>query len=207
MYKKLMILITWSIILTAKSSEDYLRGRLQTNDKRYSTFKQVLDLMEQRSVKVILETGTARCGASNFAGDGGSTIIWGNWANDHKAQVYSVDIDSYALSCASQATKAYNSNIRFVQQDSITFLRDFKGTIDLLYLDSFDFDLQNPTPSQEHHLKEIIAVYPHLHQNTIIMIDDCKLPHGGKGKLVIAYLLERGWKIIANQYQVILVQQ
>ena len=79
--------------------------------------------------------------------------------------------------------------------------------IDFLYLDSFDFELHNPSPSQEHHLKEIIAVAPRLRKSTIIMVDDCDLPYGGKGKLVIKWLKERGWVEHKSGYQVILVHK
>lgn len=97
-----------------------------------------------------------------------------------------------------------NSRIHFVCSDSIAFLQNFGKTIDFLYLDSYDFDFNNPLPSQYHHLYEIQAAYPKLSENSIVMIDDCDLPHGGKGKFAIEFLTERGWKILENRYQVIL---
>jgi len=48
--------------------------------------------------------------------------------------------------------------------------------------------------SQEHHLKEIKVIEEKLHGKSLILIDDCDKPGGGKGKLVISYLKERGWK-------------
>jgi hypothetical protein len=77
--------------------------------------------------------------------------------------------------------------------------------IDFLYLDSYDYEWNNPSPSQEHHLREIQAAFPRLHENSVVMIDDCALPQGGKGKLAIEYLKERGWKILLEQYQTILI--
>lgn len=56
----------------------------------------------------------------------------------------------------------------------------------IFYLDSFDFDISNPLPSQKHHLKEIEAAYDKLTDNSVVMIDDCDLPGGGKGKGVIS---------------------
>jgi hypothetical protein len=57
-----------------------------------------------------------------------------------------------------------------------------------------------------HHLKEIQAAYSCLKEDSIIMIDDCDLPGGGKGALVIEYLCARGWVPVMSKYQVILVK-
>jgi hypothetical protein len=35
------------------------------------------------------------------------------------------------------------------------------------------------------------------------MIDDCDLSFGGKGKLVIQYLLDRGWKIALSGFDIL----
>jgi hypothetical protein len=176
------------------------------HDARRHTFKRVLGLMEERKVKTIVETGTARGGHMAFSGDGGFTIIFGYWASLNNAQLYSVDINEQALKNARTMITDYLNNVDLVLDDSVHYLENFPKTIDLLYLDSFDFEKNNPRPSQEHHLKEIQAAYDKLNNNSIVMIDDCDLPHGGKGKLVIEYLVARGWKIVAKSYQVILVK-
>lgn len=59
---------------------DSLTNRIHVLDKRYSTFRLALDLMAQRHVKTIVETGTARGGDTNCVGDGCSTPIWAQWA-------------------------------------------------------------------------------------------------------------------------------
>lgn len=192
------------------TSEQYLEGRIPIHNRRYTSMIKALDLMKERGVKVIVETGTSRDGLSNFEGDGGSSIIFSQFAKEYDAQFYSIDIDKTALNKANQAVKQVlgevGDNHHFIQSDSIQFLKDFPEKIDFLYLDSYDFDFNNPVPSQAHHLKEIEAAYPRLTSQTIIMIDDCDLPHGGKELLVIDYLLKKGWKIVENKYQVILVQ-
>jgi predicted O-methyltransferase YrrM len=185
--------------------ERYLRDRIPSSDKRYVSLAKALNLLQQRKAKVVVETGTARDGKKNFTGDGGSTIILGDWVNQNRAFLYSVDISPKAVAKAKKATKLYSKHVDIVCSDSIQFLTNFKQPIDFLYLDSFDFDSGNPAPSQEHHLKEIIAAYPKLHKNSVVMIDDCALPHGGKGKLVIQFLLSKGWKILYEGYQAILV--
>ena len=162
--------------------------------------------MNERGAKMIVETGTARCGEKNFGGDGGSTILFGDFATRHNIQAYSVDISQESVNNAQAATLNYIKNLQVVCADSVAFLKNFPSSIDFLYLDSFDYEYGNPLPSQWHHLKEIEAAYPKLTENSIVMIDDCDLPQGGKGPLVIQYLKDRGWKIAMQGYQVIMVK-
>ncbi len=182
-----------------------LERRLPPTDKRFASFLYALDLMTQRGTRTIIETGTARGGESNCIGDGGSTLIWAEWAGHFGAVVHSVDIDPKAVSESKLACAMNKDHVHIVCGDSVVFLREFKKPIDLLYLDSYDFDVDDPLPSQQYHLDEIKAAYPMLHSNSVVMIDDCDLPHGGKGKLVIDYLLEKSWKKVFSSYQVILV--
>lgn len=189
----------------SNGSHKYLVNRLSKTDKRYASFSLILELLEHRKAKTLIETGTARLGDC-FWGDGGSTIIFGDWASQNQAILSSVDINPNAINTAQNFTQAYSQNICFFCQDSIDFLANFEEPIDFLYLDSYDFDFNNPHPSQNHHLLEIQAAYPRLHRNSIVMVDDCDLPHGGKGALIIQFLMEKGWIIVFKGYQVILVR-
>jgi predicted O-methyltransferase YrrM len=213
-YQKLMIKMKWIFLVLpytlvfASPSEDYLAGKIPPENCRYDTFKCALELLEQRGAQIIVETGTARYGTRYFDSDGGSTIIFAQWAKDHNAHFFSIDISASHLENAQTAVAQYvpewKNTVHFVCNDSIAYLRQVDFMIDFLYLDSYDYELDNPSPSQTHHLMEIQAAYPHLKETSIVMIDDCDLPGGGKGKDAIIFLLERGWKIAKNQYQVIL---
>ncbi len=132
-----------------------------------------------------------------------------NGARDHGAEVFSVDISAVNLACAKEAVEAYvpEGNVHYICEDSVAYLTAFGQGIDFLYLDSYDYELDNPAPSQKHHLKEIEAAYPFLKDRAIVMIDDCDLPGGGKGGLVIDFLLERGWVVLQSGYQVILCRE
>lgn len=216
--KLVFSILTFSLLLFLLSSasaithqritgnQKYLENRLHATDKRYASFLLALELLGKRDAKILVETGTARFGDQNFVGDGGSTIIFAHWSRDHDASFYSVDIDEMSVINAQNSVKEYSKNVAVICSDSIEFLKNFSQPIDFLYLDSYDFEFGNPLPSQQHHLHEIEAAYSKLHKDSIVMIDDCDLPHGGKGKLIIAYLLERGWKVIHEGYQVILKQ-
>lgn len=217
MYKSLVLALSFIFLMqcftveanpsTNNPATDYLLGKIPVNNKRYKTMKLALELMNLHQPKVIVETGTARYGSAviGFTGDGSATLIFGKWAQRNDSVLYSVDISPEAIATSRKAL-GNNYNVQLVCHDSVSFLHQFLGIIDFLYLDSLDYDFTNPFPSQEHHLNEIIAAYPKLASNCVIMIDDCDLPGGGKGALVVPYLLERGWKIIANDYQIILMK-
>jgi hypothetical protein len=185
----------------------YLENRIPQENIRYKTFLYALNLLEERKAKTLVETGTARNGCANCLGDGCSTIIFGNWAKENQAFLYSVDVASEALQNAQNGLGFSKPFVHFVQQDSISFLQNFNQPIDFLYLDSLDFDPLNPIPSQMHHLDEAMAAYPHFTEQTIVMIDDCGLFFGGKGRLAISFLARMGWKVLVQDYQVILARE
>lgn len=189
------------------SEYKYLLNKIEPENHRFMTFIYALRLLKERHAQVLVETGTARYGNKNCSGDGCSTLIFSDWVGVNGGHFYSVDISEFALQDAAASLGAANEFVQLVHSDSVAFLKNFNQPIDFLYLDSFDFELDNPEPSQQHHLKEIIAAYPWLTEQTIVMIDDCNLPYGGKGKLAIEYLLNRNWKIVAQDYQTILVRE
>ena len=204
MRKFLLALIFVGLFNLAHAS---LNQYLRPSDKRYGSFKMAKKLIKKRGLKTWVETGTSRNGACNCQGDGCSTMIFSDYLQDLPGELYSVDIDPVAVEACFNAVNYSKDRVHVFCQDSVSFLADFQAKIDFLYLDSYDFDVNNPRPSQEHHLKEIKAAYKKLHKNSVVMIDDCDLPHGGKGKLAIEYLKNKGWKKVYNGYQVIMVKK
>lgn len=178
--------------------------------KRRDTLREVLRLLDERGARILLETGVARMGLEKSKGDGASTIVFGLWAKNNDAHLYSVDIDPEATRRAGVAVDAMDlgDSVTLVTSDSVEYLDEFTDSVDFLYLDSYDYhktDTAIQKASQDHHLKEINAIEGCLHDDTVILIDDCDLPNGGKGKLVIQYLTEAGWKVHMSEYQVIMV--
>ena len=146
---------------------------------RRTTFDYILQDLHNKNNLVIVETGCMRADHGNlaFGDDGCSTLIFDLLARSTGGQNYSVDISIKNINHA----KKYCKNTIFSNSDSINFLKDFdlKNTIDLLYLDSFDFDPSNPIPSQKHHLAEIQAVYDDLKEGCLILIDDADMQTDG----------------------------
>ncbi len=180
--------------------------------RRRVTFSETLKLLKERNAKIIVETGTSRDGLKNTKGDGGATIVFGKWAQQNDAKLHSVDISEDSVKGSQEEVdKQGLSNIITVHLgDSIAFLKEFSSPIDFLYLDSYDYsktDIDIQIKSQEHHLQEFLAIEDKLHKNTIVLIDDCGLPGGGKGKTVVEYMKKKDWKIVINAYQILLVKE
>ncbi len=178
--------------------------------KRRNTFLKIMELMKKTQAKTIVETGTSREGLRGAKSNGAATIVFGKWAKENNAFVHSVDISEESVKNAQAEVDRQNLQefIQIYHSDSLAFLEDFDQKIDVLYLDSYDYssDPEVQKKSQQHHLEEFKRVEDQLHDQSIVLIDDCDLPNGGKGKLVIAYMQDRGWKILVESYQVLLVR-
>jgi len=180
--------------------------------RRRDTFRIVLALLEERGARTLVETGIARQGLENTRGDGGSTVVFGLWAKENSAHLDSVDIDASAVAEASRAIDDLDlrNYVSVHVGDSVQYLSEFKNQVDFLYLDSYDYsrkDTEIQERSQQHHLKEFQAIEDRLHGGTVVLIDDCNLPGGGKGKLVIEYMLSNRWKLFHFAYQAVLVAE
>ncbi|MGI9541799.1 MAG: class I SAM-dependent methyltransferase [Cyclobacteriaceae bacterium] len=165
--------------------------------------------MEQQDARTLVETGVMRNGLRKTKGDGASTVVYGLWAKQHQAMLHSVDIDPVAIEAAKNELEILGLDgiVHLTASDSVAFLKAFPEPVDFLYLDSYDYDKKDiaiQQASQLHHLKEFKSIESKLHSKSLVLIDDCDLPGGGKGKQVIEYMKTKSWKIISDDYQVLL---
>ncbi|WP_350287502.1 class I SAM-dependent methyltransferase [uncultured Croceitalea sp.] len=178
--------------------------------KRRETFRLSLQLLKQIRARTIIETGTSREGLHGAKSNGAATIVFGKWAKENDAFVHSVDISKESVENAQLEVNRQNLQnvVEIHHSDSLQFLTNFEQSVDFLYLDSYDYsnDIEVQKKSQAHHLKEFMAIEKQLHDQTIVLIDDCDLPNGGKGKDVIAYMQKNGWRVAVDAYQVLLVR-
>lgn len=180
--------------------------------KRRDTLRATLGLLDERGATTLVETGTARYGLERTKSDGASTAVFGTWAVRHDARLHSVDLDPAAIERAREAIESLGlaDGVRFHVSDSVAFLESFDEPVDFLYLDSHDYDEKDPAgqrASQLHHLREFEAIGPRLHDRSVVLIDDCGLPGGGKGKLAIERMRECGWTVRREAYQVLLTRE
>lgn len=183
---------------------------------RATSLSMVFEILDQKKNKdfFIVETGCMRADHGQLAlgDDGASTYIFDDFINFYDGEVVSVDINpdnvKHAQKMVSDRTTVYCS-------DSVEFLWNIpeKRKIDLLYLDSYDFEPDNPIPSQKHHLKELTAVMKNLRKGSIIMVDDnantpefewfTKIAQGGKAGFVKEFMKDVGAELLLDEYQII----
>lgn len=176
---------------------------------RAVSLQKVFEILDSRNANFtnILETGTMRAdhGDFNFGGDGCATYIFDKYVNTCGGKVLSVDINKencdYSRSKVSDKTE-------IICSDSVEYIKSLPEDLkfDLVYLDSFDITRDNPVPSQEHHLREYLAVLKNTKPGTLLVIDDhdAFFTGGeiGKGNLVKRWIDENGQSPIFEGYQI-----
>jgi hypothetical protein len=175
---------------------------------RGNTFTKALEYLDRVKPSVLVETGTARgrfdINLPSICGDGGGTLIFALWCSRNNAKLYTVDIDPQCINnCKLNiAALGLSEYVEFVVSDSVEYLQNCElKELQFLFLDSYDFDYNDPIPSQMHHRKEYAAVKDKLHPKCCILIDDCGLPHGGKGRFVEEDMVKDGFIMIYQAYQ------
>ena len=174
---------------------------------RYEAFEKLFNIAKDRNLKTIVETGTAR-GKYKFYyrkpkinwKDGMSTILFAEYAYMVNGKFWSCDINSQNIFNASKFTEEMSYNVNFAIADSLIFLRDLSITIDVLYLDSLDGDSPG---ANEHQLKEAEITVGKMSENAIILLDD----KGSKTELSLPYFSSKGWDIIFENDQQILLSK
>lgn len=166
----------------------------------YNSFKYLESLNKQNYF--IIETGTARI-ENNF-GDGQSTIIFDEFLNFEKntGKLVSIDIN---LDSINFAKSKVSSKTELICNDSVEALYKLSNDknlphIDMLYLDSFDLDWNNPHPSSMHHVKELLSIMPKINHGTLIVIDDNQRD-AGKGKYISEFMKNIKKDYYFNEYQ------
>lgn len=202
-------------------------------DGRFPTMKLALNLLLQRKGRTIVETGCIRL-PDDF-GAGCSTVLFCEFLHQYGGCLFSVDINPNHLELAAQLTASSASVREFFLGDSVQFLETtirghsrFPGTIDLLYLDSFDYPLHEllqlcsrdelyrldddvialrypelVLPPQQHCLAELRAAQSLFTDNSVVLIDDNDLPGGGKSRLARKQLEDWGWTCLLDLQQTI----
>tara|TARA_Y200000002_G_scaffold300667_1_gene255702 strand:- start:99 stop:824 length:726 start_codon:yes stop_codon:yes gene_type:complete len=115
----------------------------------------------------IFETGSSANWGAN------SSILFDSYISKFGGKFITVDIRS-------EANKYLNSifskgSLSF-QEDSLKFIENFDqeffNNLNLIYLDSYDLDINNPQPSMEHCLNEFILLDKRIRKGCLVAIDD-----------------------------------
>jgi len=156
---------------------------------RSPTFRAVLKEAQQRLVHTIVETGCIRS-KDNWKGDGQSTVIWNHFIKVKGGTFCTIDINLDAVILAQNLCPETDC----LCGDSVETLNKYKGSIDLLYLDSSHRIDTNAHPAALQCLFEFLAARQRLTSGSIIFIDDSPITDSGEilGKgLYIAQYMKR----------------
>ncbi len=128
----------------------------------------------------IVETGSLRT-TNDWLGYGQATMVFDWILGQTGGSGHSVDIDLTTCHHARRNVK----HMRVVHADSIGFLRGFGfETLDLLYLDAYDWSPALKVESALHHMGELACIFNRLSTGCMIAVDDCHSEAEGKHVLV-----------------------
>lgn len=148
---------------------DLLRGHYETwvrgnVPNRRDGFAVALEALGGRPAQII-ETGTSAWGID-------STRLFDSYIHQFGGKFWTVDLRSEP---SQRLAKQLSPQTTAVIGDSVEFLRKLStrcSPVDLIYLDSFDLDWNDPSPSAQHCLEEWRAAKPLCDTGTVVIIDD-----------------------------------
>ena len=193
---------------------------------REISFRKIFEYLDTFDHPVtIVETGCVRL-RGHWKWDGQSTVLFDEYVKCRQpgSIVHSVDLDPQATavckSMVSDRVTVHTGDSVLVLREIGKLLEQASRTIDLLYLDSFDVDWNNPMPSAVHHLKELVSIIRWVNPETLVVVDDCAMicyavadaEHrlnlispapviGGKGLYVAQYAAQVSATLAFSHYQ------
>ena len=171
---------------------------------RNRSFDVLLKEMTKRfRAPTVVETGTIRA-EEDWGGAGFFTYLMGAYLMHRGGQLDSVDIGPENCRFAEVWTNVFGDCVRIHCQDSLTFLRQYTASVDVLYVDSLDTTEPNHA---EHALLEVQAIQHRLSEDSLIVFDDSPWNAGatvGKGAKAVPWLVQQGWHILYAGYQVVM---
>lgn len=192
--------------------------------RRKESFRYIFEYLDSKNRPVFLaETGCVRR-EDTWEGEGQSSLLFDRFCREWSgSQAYSVDINPDATNLCKTLV---SSTLQVHTSDSVLFLRNLAANrpanfeyLDLLYLDSYDVEFNDPHISALHHMKELMAAANLISAETLVVVDDAPLQGffvqsaggldlimepeiSGKGKYVADYAKTLGLTPVFTGYQV-----
>jgi len=150
-------------------------------------------LFDARDGRVILELGGLNVAPDHPHFDlwGGSTLLWAQ--RTRARRIVSIDINPHI----SQLTRDHTSRfpaVEVITADALSYLKECRLAIDLLYLDAWD--VEPNSPYKERHLDAFRLAQPLLNPRAIVLVDDTDIDSGGKGELVVPEAVSLGFHVL-----------
>ena len=179
--------------------------------KPYLFIKRALEIFKSINGNVIVEIGSMRQPCEHeldiyskpCCNDGHSSLLLARATKEF----HTIDINMNNSKNTQQQLKKFDLNKQssVYNGDGISFLQQFNGMIDLLFLDAWDIETPNHA---ENHLTAFKCAESKLNERNIVLIDDTDINFtpekgfhndeeslGGKGALLIPYLLSSGYQL------------
>jgi hypothetical protein len=169
----------------------------------------------------IFETGSSANWGAN------SSLLFDTYVKKFGGEFVTVDLRSESKK---YLDKKFSKLSRSFVDDSLNFIdsfdQNFFQNVGIVYLDSYDLDVNNPYPSMEHGLAEFLKLDKNLKKNCLVAIDDTPNREGfnkyllhlanskdilkdndvipGKGSLILNNKIMTNYELIYHHYGVIL---
>jgi hypothetical protein len=194
-----------------------LEEMLAKTDKRQATFQIMIEHLKTFENPLIIETGCARpphkewgSETVSFKDEGWSTRLFDAYVNEYNGEFHSVDITQehvdFACSIVSDQTQIHcDDSVGFLWAANEN-LAEQDIYVDLLYLDSYDYEESTPWESPAHHLKELTAIISRLRSGSMVAVDDnfgTAENRRGKGAFVEEFMRSIGKPLLYDGYQLI----
>lgn len=201
---------------------------------RYYTFKKAFESFEEQRGRVIVELGTTRsyvhggsigCNSDDTRywtpdqpenwdwGAGSFTRVAAECLEHLKPSLYTVDLEERHINRCKLITAPFSYFMKYEVASSLDFLKRFPIKIDLLYMDTGDMTPIEPTALLSLEEARIVVRRDLIAPGGHILIDDVRnqtpKKYGetselGKAKYSLPYLLENGFEIVEDEYQILL---
>lgn len=171
-------------------------------ERRRSGFAAIMKHLDASPPGFIVETGVSRK-PDNWAGDGMSTALW-SWVLGLRLdmQAFSIDLDESACAWAREQFPTVNVVCGDSVQTLAALARDVLSMTRVLYLDSFDWSMEQNLDSAFHHFKELATVWAILPSGCLIVVDDRHSDLWGKHAAVAAFMANLGIAPVFVGYQI-----
>jgi len=202
--------------------------RYDTFKKAFSIIKEIENgvIVELGTARSYVHGGLVGCNSDNMSywtpnapenwdwGAGVFLLMASEEFKNNRISIHTVDIEERHISRAKVMTDKYKDRITYHVDDSVNFLKNFDKKIDLLYVDTGDMTPIETTAMHQLNEAKVIIERKLISDGGCILIDDVRNPTPiinageksllGKAKYSIPYLLENNFKIIMDEYQILL---
>lgn len=194
-------------VLLQKLVEEFDQA-VSGNYENHQSFDLLLrEIAKRFEHPVIVETGVNNP-KEDWEGPALSTYLFGAFCSKYGGRVESVTRSEWNCKSAKSWKRLLKDSVSVHHGHSCLFLNSLQNeSVDVLYQGRLDSESLS---SAQDYMEELESAYPKLHNRSLIAYADTHWQNDrshGRGKLVIPWLLERGWQVLHAGRLIILCRQ